>query len=231
MLHLLKLEKDTKQSYNPSVFFISKTDRYKKIRLISIVAATFSSIFIIAWVFGIPFLRNPLGLKVSIKLVGAICFLLSAFLLWSIQDFKKEAKTFSLSLIASVMALLLLALSSWFSILFGLDTGIQNLIFISSKVASDVIMPGSPSLLTAFNFVLLGILGLLVILQSKLELFFARITAYWLMFSGFIVVLGHAFNLQFLTSRVQGISDSASLYSGLFFLLFAYALYLFGSDT
>lgn len=228
---MLKLEKDTKQSYNSFVFFISKTDRYKKIRLVSILAATFSFVFIIGWVFGLVPLRNPLNLKVSLKLVGAICFFLSALVLWSVQDFKKEAKTFSLSLIGSVMGLLLITLSFWFSIFFGLRTGVEDLVLRTSKIASDVMMPGAPSLLSSFNFLLLGLFGLLVMLQSKLELFFSRIIAYWLILSGLNMIFGHVFNLPLLTSKIQGLSDSASLYSGFFFLLFAYGLYLFGSDS
>lgn len=121
------------------------------------------------WIFDIPSLKSILPNFVTMKANSAICFVLIGLSLWFFQE--KRIANNSNRLIAYFLAAIvfLVGFLSFYQCIFGLNLGIDQLLFKEPAGAVYTNSPGRMALNTAINFTFIGIA--LFLLEAKAAIF------------------------------------------------------------
>ncbi len=135
-------------------------------RLASLLIMALGGLVLTGWIFHIPLLKSLHPSLISMKFNTAVAFLLSGFSLWLLQKEAQDHWKRRLAYIcASVVALLgLLILLQY---VFGASFGIDELFIKDDPNAVGTIHPGRMAPNTALNFLLLGLVLLLLDFKSR----------------------------------------------------------------
>ncbi|MBA4312543.1 MAG: hypothetical protein C0417_07925, partial [Chlorobiaceae bacterium] len=147
---------------------------------------------IIGWIFDIPILKSIYPNLVSMKANTAIGFILSGISLWFLIDEQtKQWKIYFAQACAVIVALLGgLSLAQY---LFGIDFGIDQLLFKEPVGAVETSNPGRMAPATAFNFLLIGIS---LLLYSRKVFTTARVIISVMAVVALFSLLGYLFGLS-----------------------------------
>lgn len=146
----------------------------KKYSLISkILAISVSSLGVMVfmgWLFDISILKSVVPGVVSMKVNTALCFILSGFTLWILNEEKQNSLKKMCSIVfPSIMILIgLLTLGEY---LFEINFGIDEFLFKEETRATATSDPGRMSPITAFCFILSGISLMLLYKNKAFQMF------------------------------------------------------------
>jgi hypothetical protein len=189
----------------------------KGLSLIVIIAGV---VVIIGWIFDIGILKSIYPTWASMKFHTAITFVLSGITLYFIVrafegEFDKAQVVIS---ITSLLIILLMGLL-FFSAVLHIRTGADEL-FIKEKIVSEKsIAPGVTSLFTMFNFLLIGVAGILTILnpgKSRLKL---KIIGLFIAAVGATAILGYIIDVPLLYSYIEGVNSAIAFNTAALFVL------------
>ncbi len=194
-------------------------------RILAVVVVLVAALIMAGWIFNVPILRTLTSWGGTTRFISAICFLLSGILilLLSKQDIGEASKFFILIISYSILLLMILFIVTTF---LGVSTGIESLFFVEAVGTSGSLIPGLPSLSSMFCFILLAVVGMVFIFDSKISrvLYFNGILVSVI---GFIAFIGHILGVPFMYFSFLGYNIISSMASFLFVLLGA-SLFLIG---
>jgi PAS domain S-box-containing protein len=199
---------------NKTPFLFSKTAS-----LITILGGCF---VLVGWMYNIPFLKTELPGINSMKFNTACCFISTGFTLYILQlhFITQRHKTIASILSSLVLLIGLLSLSQY---LFGWNLGIDQLIW--KEVPATTSFPGRMSLMSSFNFLLLGTLFLILLGKIKTPNLIVPILLF-IISGSFTVIFNHLFINSFL-SYIPFL-NLCSLHSTILFLVICAGIF-FGS--
>jgi hypothetical protein len=194
--------------------------RRKIAKVLSLVVIIAGVLVIIGWVFDIGFLKSIRPSWVSMKFDTAIVFILSGITLYFIVgamkgEFDKAQVVISLTSLAMILLMGLL----FFSALLNIRTGADELFIKETIVSEKTIAPGVTSLLTMFNFLLIGAAGILTILNPGKARLKLKIIGLFIVAVGVTAIFGYIIDAPLLYSYIEGVNSAMAFNAAALFIL------------
>lgn len=158
----------------------------------SVLVILLGCIVILGWIFNIPLLKSILPFWVTMKVNTAICFILSGYALQQLSQSTRQSARYAQIAAAIVLSIGLLTLVQYG---FGLNLGIDQLLFQEPVTAVATSAPGRMAINTALNFLLLSSA---LILLSKPRSFQPGIQTFTVIafFMALLGLLGYLYGVQ-----------------------------------
>jgi len=189
------------------------------IKVIAYLVTAAGLTVMLGWILDINLVTSLSPDWVSMKFSTALAFVLSGTTLYFLvraQEGEFEKAQVALS-ITSLMLALLMGLM-FFSALFGVQTGIEELV-IRDPGDMRTVAPGRPSLPTMLNFILIALAAVLAILNPAKLKAQLRIIGGLMAAIGTVAVIGYLFNAPLLYYYLAGINSAMALHTALLFVL------------
>ena len=162
----------------------------------SIVVVAIGILVLTGWVTGTEAFKSVIPGYPSMKFNTALGFVLGGLSLWLLLAIRGNRTA---EVLAGIFAFLLLVLGSvtLLQYVLGHNLGIDNLIFTDRKVDLSIGYPGRMAPLSAFNFIILAIGLLIVVIKPGAEPY-AGVFAMVAGFTSLLSVLGYAYGVEVL---------------------------------
>jgi hypothetical protein len=198
--------------------------------LIFIVAGV--ALFVMTgWFWGTPLWTSVLPNAVTMKFTTAVSFVCSALLTYLMLRSFEGKKNFALTFLPIPCLIIALLMSSLLiSLLIGIKTGVENLFVQENIQAMLTVYPGTPSLATIINFILILSCGLVVMAESKGAKRYVKAIGLIVMSVGVVGAMGYMFNNPFLYYVIPGISTAIAINTTILFILIGIAFVLLGKE-
>ena len=159
---------------------------------VGILVTLIGCVVLLGWIFDIPTLKSILPMWVTMKANTAIGFILSGGALWQLSHFTPRSTRYAQFCAVFVLSIGLLTLIEYG---FGLDFGIDQLLFKETGTAIATSAPGRMAVNTALNFLLLGSA---LFLLSKSRSFHSGIQTFIgiAFFISLLGLLGYVYSIQ-----------------------------------
>ncbi|MGI0487972.1 response regulator [Pantanalinema rosaneae CENA516] len=161
-------------------------------RIASLLVIAIGGIVLVGWLFDLPALKSVLPIWVTMKANTAIAFMLAGCSLWQLQHSQLSSTRIARICAGLVLAIGLLTLIQYN---FGINLGIDQLIFSESADAVGTFAPGRMAANTAFNFLLIGI-ALLLLTRSRPFYALVQLLSFITFLIAFLGLLGYLYNIQ-----------------------------------
>lgn len=177
------------------------------------------------WMFDIGSLKSISPAWVSMKFDTALSFVLSGTSLYFIvraQEGAFEKAQIALSITTLILVLIMGIL--FFSSLFEVYTGTENLFLKEAEGEVKTVSLGRPSFLTMIGFMLVASAGIMAMLGSRNLRLRLKIVGSIIAMIGFVAIIGYTFDLPFLYYFKAGISSAMAVHTAAFFILLGIGL-------
>lgn len=206
--------------------------KLKFVKILAFFVAVVSFLVAVGWIFDIGFLKSSLLNMTAMKFTVALCFVASGAILFSIAK-EREGDSFILQTITPALALFILLLMATLlmSIIFGINTGIDNLFIVEKAGAISTVAPGRPSMAAMVNLILIAISGILVLANSP------RQKTYLILFGGLnvttgaVAVIGYGIGVPILYYYIPNINTALALNAAILLILTGIGLILCGKTA
>ena len=202
------------------------TEKKRKIaKVLSMVVIIAGFMVIIGWIFDIGFLKSITPSWISMKLATAFAFILSGITLYFIikameGEFDKAQVVLSITSLSIILLMGLL----FFSTLFKVHTGAEDLFIKDAPDAVMSVVPGRPSIPTMINFMLIGTAGILTILNPVKFRLKLKITGLIVGAIGAIAIFGYIIGTPLLYYYIVEINSAIALHTAVLFVLLGLGL-------
>jgi hypothetical protein len=187
---------------------------------LSMVVIIAGVMVITGWLFDIGVLKSISPSWISMKFDTAIAFVLGGITLYFIvRALEGEFDKAQVALSITSLILILLMGTLFFSSIFGIHTGAEELFVKDKTVNNKTIIPGRPSLPTMFNFILIASAGILTTLNPvnlRLKLMIIGVIVGLI---GVIAVIGYCFNVPHLYYYIEGVNSAIALNTAALFIV------------
>lgn len=171
------------------------------------------------WLFDIPALKSVLPVWVTMKFVTALAFVLSGFLLLSIEselNGKRNVSEIALPVFTLCIGLLMSTLL--FSVAFNIRTGMEDLFVRESPGAVKTTIPGRPSLATIAAFGCITCCGLAALLKAGPFRAIIRAFGAFVALSGVSGASGYLLDAPALYFSMPGLSTAMAVHTAIVFI-------------
>lgn len=195
-------------------------DNKNTAKLLSLIVVLSGALVLAGWVFDIPVLKSISPAWISMKFDTALVFLLSGFTLYYIA--RAEEGAYDLAQVAIFITTLIIMLFMgvlFFSTLFGIHTGAEDLFFKEGQDTVKTVVPGRPSVPTMVNFLLIALAGILTMIKAQSLQFRLRLIGGLVVLIGLIAVFGYILNVPVLYYYIAGINSAMALHTAVLFIL------------
>lgn len=175
---------------------------------------------IIGWIFNIGILKSISPAWISMKFDTAAAFVLSGIALYFIvRALEGEFDRAQVALSITALIIILLMGTLFFSAVFDIRTGAENLFIKEAPGVVNTVTPGRPSIPTMVSFILIASAGILTTLnpsnlQSRLRITGAIIGAI-----GAMAVAGYIINVPKLYYYIEGINSAVACHTAVLFVI------------
>jgi hypothetical protein len=195
----------------------NKRKTAKGLSLIVIIAGV---MVIIGWIFDIGILKSISPAWISMKFDTAIAFVLSGISLYFIVR-AAEGEFDRAQVVLSITSLIIILLmgTMFFSAIFKIRTGAEDLFVKEAAGTVKTVTPGRPSLATMFNFILIASAGILTTLnpsnlRSKLKIIGVTVGLI-----GTLAVVGYCLNAPHLYYYIEGVNSAIACHTAALFIV------------
>jgi hypothetical protein len=195
-------------------------NKIKTAKALSLVIMAVGLGVIVGWILDIGLLKSIRTTWVSMKVTTAIAFVLSGISLYFIAravegEFDKAQVVLS---ITSLVITLLMGIL-FFSAVLNIHTGLEDIFVEETPNTIKTVVSGRPSIPTMFNFVLIGIAGIGVMLnpdkyQPKLKMIGMTIATI-----GALATVGYIIDFPLLYYYIEGINSAIACHTAALFVL------------
>jgi hypothetical protein len=180
---------------------------------------------IAGWIWDIGVLKSIRSSWISMKFDTAVAFILSGITLYFIAravEGEFDKAQIVLSITSLVIILLMGTLFS--SAVLNVHTGLEDLFIEELPGAAKTVVPGRPSIPAMFNFILIGIAGIVILLnpdqyQIKLKTIGITIAAI-----GVLAIIGYTIDFPALYYYIEGINSAIACHTAVLFVLLGIGL-------
>jgi hypothetical protein len=201
-------------------------DKKRRIaKVLSLIVIIAGITVIIGWILDISILKSISPAWVSMKFDTAIAFVLSGITLYFIAraaegEFDKAQVALS---ITSLIIILLMG-TLFFSAIFKIRTGTEDLFIKEAAGTVKTVTPGRPSVPTMFNFILIASAGILTTLnpanlRSKLKIIGVIVGLI-----GATAVAGYCLNVPHLYYYIEGVNSAIACHTAALFMVLGIGL-------
>jgi hypothetical protein len=172
-----------------------------------------------AWIFDIVLLKSIAPAFVSMKFSTAFAFVMSGVSLYFLTRAREgefEKAQVALSITSFILALLMGLL--FFSSVFGIETGIEDL-FVKDPGDARSVVPGIPSVPTTISFLLIALAGIITIVRSTGTFPTFRAIGITVGGIGLLAVAGYVFGAPLLYYFIPGVNSAMALHTALLFVI------------
>lgn len=195
----------------------------KKVKVISVTVSFAGLIEIVAWIFDLMFLKSISPAFVTMKFSTALCFFFSGVTLFFIAEAARGETAMAQAVLpATTLVILLFMLTLLTSSLIGVNTGVETLFVREPTGAVMTTVPGRPSLMTMFDFILIASTGIAAMFRPSGFLRWLRYSGIFIALTGVSAALGYAFNSPLMFFAFPGVSTAMALNTALLFLLLGF---------
>jgi hypothetical protein len=195
----------------------NKRKTAKGLSLIVIIAGV---MVIIGWIFDIGILKSISPAWISMKFDTAVAFVLSGISLYFIAR-ALEGEFDRAQVVLSITSLIIILLmgTMFFSAIFKIRTGAEDLFVKEAAGTAKTVTPGRPSLATMFNFILIASAGILTTLnpsnlRSKLKIIGVTVGLI-----GTLAVVGYCLNAPHLYYYIEGVNSAIACHTAALFIV------------
>lgn len=189
-------------------------------KTISIVVVVCAILVAAGWIFDISALKSIFPFWVTMKFDTAIAFFLSGVTLYFIaRDKEGEFDQAQVALSITCLILFLLMGVLFFSAVFKVRTGLENLFIAEDAGGIKTVVPGLPSIPTMGNFLLIASAGILIILNLKHSWIALRAIGFIIGIVGVLAVLGYIINTPLLYYYIKGVNSAMAAHTAILFTL------------
>jgi hypothetical protein len=192
---------------------------YAFVKTLSFLVAAAGLTVMAAWIFDIVLIKSIAPAFVSMKFSTAFSFVISGTTLYFLARAREggfEKAQVALSITSFILAILMGLL--FFSAVFGIETGIENL-FVQDTGDEKSVAPGLPSVPTMINFLLIALAGIITIVNPAGTLPKLKTIGVMVGAIGITAVLGYVFNAPLLYYFIPGVNSAMALHTALLFMV------------
>jgi hypothetical protein len=197
----------------------------KTAKILSLVVIIAGVMVITGWLFDIGILKSISPAWVSMKFDTAVAFVLSGITLYFIvRAVEGEFDKAQVALSITSLIIILLMGTLFFSAIFKIRTGAEDLFIKETAGTVKTLTPGQPSVPTMFNFILIASAGILTTLnpanlRSKL-----KIIGMIVGLIGAMAVVGYCLNAPHLYYYIEGVNSAIALHTAALFMVLGIGL-------
>ena len=201
----------------------------KTAKVFAIIIAATAILVMVGWAYDVGFLKSISPSWVVMRLMTAVAFLLTAFILYYITE-DMEGRTgvagIVLPLVSFFSAVIMMSLL--YSDLLGISTGVENWFAAATGNAAKTPALTRPALPAIFNFILVAVSGIVTVFHP------ARLKSILSWLGGIIAAIGaftcsgYLLNLSQLYISIAGINAAMACHASILFVLFGAGLLLLG---
>ena len=193
--------------------------------LLSCIVILVGLIVIIGWFMDISLLKSIMPNWVTMKFSTAVSFVLSGILVLTLSVYqeKKLSITPVIILMCSTFLLMIKA-TLFFSIVVGLNTGIETLFVKEAAGAVQTTSQGRASLVTMLNFVLIAIVGILWLANQEKTTLATQTIGGIITLVGVVASIGYGLNMPALYYSFPDVSTAMAIHTALLFILLGIGL-------
>ncbi|MDD5408716.1 MAG: hypothetical protein PHC71_01295 [Candidatus Omnitrophica bacterium] len=195
------------------------------VKLLSLIVTLSALLVIIGWIFDIFLLKSISSAWISMKFDTAVAFFLSGITLYYIL--RAEEGAYDLAQVAIFITSLIISLFMgvlFFSALFGVNMGLEDLFIKEAVPAVKTVFPGRPSLPTMLNFLLIVLAGVLTITKARNLSLKLRLIGFIISLIGIAAICGYAINLPPLYYYITDISSAMAFGAAVLFVFLGIGL-------
>lgn len=184
------------------------------------------------WLLNIPYLTNASANWIPMKFITALSFSLSGVCLY-LMAVKTQVREnfFRLTLlIGNSLSVFLFMATLFFSYIFKIPTGIENLFVQETSPVTIFSAPGLPSLITMIDFTIFSIACILFTSTRPEKSLLIKISGLFITSTGVVAVLGFIFNLPILYFVWPSISTAIAPNTSIVFIILGLGLSLVGMN-
>jgi hypothetical protein len=172
------------------------------------------------WIFNITALKSILPGWISMKFDTAIAFLFSGITLYSIASFLEKGSDLPQVIlpIATLVIVMLMGVL-FFSALFNIQTGAEEMFIRDTGYSATTVSPGRPSLPTILDFILIAFAGILVILNSANLRVKLKLVGFLVTLTGLLAVFGYIIGAPLLYYFLADRNSAMALHTAVLFIL------------
>jgi hypothetical protein len=196
----------------------NKRTKTAKILSLAVIIAGFT--VIIGWFFDFGILKSISPAWVSMKFDTAIAFVLSGITLYFIVR-AEEGEFDKAQVVLSITSLIIILLMGtlFFSAVFEIRTGVEELFIKDTAAAPMSVVPGRPSIPTMLNFLLIAAAGILTTLNPANLRLKLKIIGLIIGLVGLFAVIGYIIDKPVLYYYVEGINTAIACHTAALFMV------------
>ncbi len=198
-------------------------------KALSLIVMAGGSTVMVGWLLDIPVLKSILPIWVTMKFSTALCFVLSAVILFVIAgSVERRSEAIQVVLPISALVILLFMVTMLASTLLDVRTGVEDLFVKEAEGAVKSTTPGRPSVGTMLNFILLAVAGLLTTLDIRNLRSTLAVVGWIVAIVGAIAIGGYVLDAPLLYYTVEGWSTAMAFHTAILFVLLGVGLIVLG---
>ena len=192
----------------------------KNANTLGIAVSIIGASVMVGWVTDITLLKSILPIWVTMKFSTALSFFLSGITLICINTSTLKGKVYTqIVLPITTLTILLLMTTLLASVFLGMRTGIEDLFVSETEGAIKSTTPGRPSVGTMINFILIGVAGILTMLNIqtlRAALFFIGTVVGFL---GAVAIVGYLIKVPPFYYAIEGFSSAMAFHTAILFVM------------
>jgi hypothetical protein len=187
---------------------------------LAVFVAFTGALVMLGWIFDISILKSILPMWISMKFSTAVCFLLGGITLYCIADSREtNSACGQVVLPAAILIIFLFMGTSLAASILGVNLKIEDLFINDVKASPAGWVAGRPSILTMLSFILVGIAGILAMLDVA-NLRWALLYIGWVvLITGGLAVLGYTLNMPLLYYDIRGWNNPMACHTAILFVV------------
>jgi hypothetical protein len=194
-------------------------------RAFSLVVMVAGLCVIAGWIFDISVLKSVRPTWIAMKVTTAVAFVLSGITLYFIVravegEFDKAQVVLS---ITSLVIILLMGIL-FFSSILNVHTGLEDLFIKEPPGDIRTVVPGRPSIPTIFGFILIGIAGIVILLNLDKYCAILQMIGGLVAAIGALAIVGYGIDFPVLYYYIEGISSAIACHAAFLFVLLGIGL-------
>ncbi len=189
-------------------------------KILSFVVIAAGILVIIGWVYNIPVLKSISPEWISMKFVTAVGFVLSGVILYFVlRALEGEFDWAQVMLSIASFILILLMGSLFFSAIFKINMGVENLFIKDTTVNAKTVVPGRPSIPAMISFLLIAFAGISTTLHSRNLRSKLRLAGIVIGSVGMVAVAGYVIDKPVLYYFLEGVNSAIALNTAALFMV------------
>jgi hypothetical protein len=196
-------------------------EKKQKIAKALSVVVTIAGLCVIAgWLFDIRFLKSISPAWISMKFDTAVAFALSGVTLYFLVR-AMEGEYDKAQVVLSITSLIIILLMGilFFSAIFNIQTGAEELFIKDTPLAAKTITPGRPSMPTMVNFILIAAAGIMTLLNCGHLRLKLRIIGLIVGIIGALAMAGYILNIPLLCYYIADVNSAMACPTAALFVL------------